>query len=185
MKQTVDFYDFKRAFEQVRPDNFSREGLSVLWDYLEQYENDCSEELELDVIAICCDFSEDSWENIAKSYDFIDLSECETEEDKIEEVQKCLEENGVLVGGIDQRNLEAWAQEAEDHALTGRYPYVEMSYLSTRSGHTEIFDIPSAGITDQLEEVTEWSIRWFGSVTWHTAHSESGKTKTPLLLSIQ
>jgi len=101
MKQTVDFYDFKRAFEQVRPDNFSREGLSVLWDYLEQYENDCSEELELDVIAICCDFSEDSWENIAKSYDFIDLSECETEEDKIEEVQKCLEENGVLVGEVE------------------------------------------------------------------------------------
>jgi len=56
--------------------------------------------------------------------------------------------------GVDQRNLEAWAQEAEDHALTGRDPYVEMSYLSTRSGHTEIFDIPSAGITDHSEEVT-------------------------------
>ena len=54
--------------------------------------------------------------------------------------------------GVDQRNLEAWAQEAEDHALTGRDPYVEMSQFSTRSGHTEIFHIPDAGITDQPEE---------------------------------
>lgn len=54
--------------------------------------------------------------------------------------------------GVDQRNLEAWAQEAEEHGMTGRDPYVEMSHLSTRSGHTEIFDIPEAGITDRPEE---------------------------------
>jgi hypothetical protein len=100
MKQTVDFYDFKRAFEQIRPDNFSREGLSVLWDYLEQYENDCNEELELDVIALCCDFSEDSTENIANSYD-IDLSECETDEDKAEEVKEYLEQETTLIGEVN------------------------------------------------------------------------------------
>jgi len=100
MKQAVDFYDFKRAFEQIRPDNFSREGLSVLWDYLEQYENDCGEELELDVIALCCDFSEDSTENIANSYD-IDLSECETDEDKAEEVKEYLEQYTTLIGEVN------------------------------------------------------------------------------------
>jgi hypothetical protein len=32
-------------------------GLSMLWDYLEDYENDTGEEMELDVIALCCDFA--------------------------------------------------------------------------------------------------------------------------------
>jgi hypothetical protein len=100
MKQTVDFYDFKRSFEQCRPENFSRQGLGVLWDYLEQYEDDCGQELELDVIALCCDFSEDSAENIAKSYD-IDLSECETDEDKAEEVKEYLQEQGALIGEVN------------------------------------------------------------------------------------
>jgi hypothetical protein len=99
MKQTVNFYDFKRAFEQIRPDNFSREGLSVLWDYLEQCEMGCNEELELDVIALCCDFSEDSTENIAHSYD-IDLSECETNEEKAEAVKEYLEQETTLISEV-------------------------------------------------------------------------------------
>ena len=101
MKQTIGFSEFQDAFKSLRPNNFSLQGLGVLWDYLEEHENDCGVEVELDVIAICCDFSEDGWENIAKSYDFIDLSECETEEDKVEEVKKCLEENGALVGEVE------------------------------------------------------------------------------------
>jgi len=53
---------------------------------------------------------------------------------------------------VDQRNLEAWAQEAEEHGMTGRDCYVEMSHFSTRSGHTEVFDIPDAGLTERIEE---------------------------------
>jgi len=100
MKQTVGFAEFQDAFTRLRPQNFSYEGLGVLWDYLEQYEDDCGVELELDVIAICCDFSEDGWENIAKDYD-MDLSECEDDEAKAEEVKKCLEENGAFVGEVE------------------------------------------------------------------------------------
>ena len=99
MKQTVDFYEFRRSFELIRPDNFSREGLSVLWDYLESYEDDCGVEIELDVIAICCDFSEDYAENIAQTYDF-DLSNCTDEDEIYEEVKACLEANGALVGEV-------------------------------------------------------------------------------------
>ena len=100
MKQTVSFSEFQDAFQRLRPQNFSLEGLGVLWDYLEQYEQDCGVEVELDVIAICCDFSEDGWENIAQAYNF-DLSECETEEEKIEEVRECLEANGAFVGEVE------------------------------------------------------------------------------------
>ena len=58
MKTTVSQYDFERAFKEVRPDNFSYEGLKALFDYLEDYETDLAEEIELDVIALCCEFSE-------------------------------------------------------------------------------------------------------------------------------
>jgi len=58
MKQSINSHDFHRAFEQLRPNNFSYDGLSVLFDYLEQCEEDCDTEIELDVIAICCDYSE-------------------------------------------------------------------------------------------------------------------------------
>ena len=58
MKTTVSIYDFRREFEQCRPNNFSYEGLAVLFDYLEQLEQDTGEEIELDVITLCCEYTE-------------------------------------------------------------------------------------------------------------------------------
>lgn len=58
MKTTIDSYDFIKAFEELRPDNFTRAGLNALFDYLEEFEADTGHEMELDVIAICCDFTE-------------------------------------------------------------------------------------------------------------------------------
>jgi hypothetical protein len=54
--------------------------------------------------------------------------------------------------GVDQQNLEAWAQEAETSALTGRGVYVEMSKFSTRSGNPETFEIPDVGLTEHIDE---------------------------------
>jgi predicted ArsR family transcriptional regulator len=99
MKQTVNQYEFRRAFEQLRPDNFSYEGLSALFEYLEQWEEDVGEELELDVIAICCDFSEDTWENIAHNYR-IDLENCEDEEEKQQAVADYLSDEGAFVAEV-------------------------------------------------------------------------------------
>jgi len=100
MKQTVTFSDFRDAFRAYdRLDNFSYEGAKVLWDYLEQYEEDCGEELELDVIALCCDFGEDTTENIAANYS-IDLEDCEDDEEKAERVREHLEDNGALIGEV-------------------------------------------------------------------------------------
>lgn len=58
MKTTVNFTDFKVAFQSLRPDNFTDDGLRALFDYLEDYEDDTGLQLELDVIALCCDFTE-------------------------------------------------------------------------------------------------------------------------------
>jgi hypothetical protein len=58
MKQTVHFEDFYKEFKSSRPNQFSYEGLKSLYNYLTQYEEDCGEELNLDVIALCCDYTE-------------------------------------------------------------------------------------------------------------------------------
>lgn len=98
MKQTIGFYEFSQAFEAIRPSNFSHEGLSTLFDYLEQFEADTGEELELDVIAICCDFSEDSAVAIANMYR-IDLDEAEGNVERISDiVREYLQDEGAYVG---------------------------------------------------------------------------------------
>ena len=58
MKETVDIHRFRAAFAALRPDNFSRPGLSALFEHLEELERDLGEETELDVIALCCDWTE-------------------------------------------------------------------------------------------------------------------------------
>ena len=59
MKKTLNYYDFRTEFRtHGREDQFSREGLKALFEYIEEYEQDCGEEIELDVIALCCEFVE-------------------------------------------------------------------------------------------------------------------------------
>ena len=58
MTQSINEYDFLKAFKECRPNNFSRAGLFALYDYLEQLEDDIGEEIELDVIALCCEYAE-------------------------------------------------------------------------------------------------------------------------------
>jgi predicted ArsR family transcriptional regulator len=99
MKQTIDLCDFERAFHNLRPDNFTNNGLAVLFEYLEELEQDTGEEYELDIIALCCDFSEDSWESIADSYS-IDLDDCEDDDEKEETVKEYLIDEGVFVGEV-------------------------------------------------------------------------------------
>ena len=58
MKTSVNLYDFRNAFQRVRPENFSYAGLEALYEYLIDIEDGTGEEFELDVIALCCDYSE-------------------------------------------------------------------------------------------------------------------------------
>jgi len=103
MKNTVDIYQFRSEFQSIRPDNFTYEGLGVLFDYLEDLENGCGEEMELDVIALCCDFSEDHFEDIAANYD-IDLSDCEDDDEKLEAVKDHLDQHGYGYCGVTEEN---------------------------------------------------------------------------------
>jgi hypothetical protein len=81
-----------------RQDNFSREGLCLLFSkYFENAEADTGTPIELDVIAICCEYSEDTVDNIAASYD-IDTSDCLDDGARSDAVRDYLESNTSVVG---------------------------------------------------------------------------------------
>ena len=71
MKDTINknqFINWFRSNEQYK-NNFSYEGLSALFDYLEEIEESTGEELEFDPVALCCEFSEyDSLEDLIDYY---------------------------------------------------------------------------------------------------------------------
>ena len=108
MKQTINSYDFIDAFHRFqRYDQFGYEALEILFNYLEEleqeanylerYEGGTGKELELDVIALCCDYSADTVTDVAAQYD-IDLQDCETDEDRLEAVTDYLTDRTSVCG---------------------------------------------------------------------------------------
>ena len=98
MKTTVELHDFRDAFQDYhRGDNFTYEGLEALYNWLTDLEADTGEEMELDVIAICCDYSEfDSAMEAAKEHGYeevVDLEEHESVD--LEEVAELEEEQAL------------------------------------------------------------------------------------------
>lgn len=71
--KTFDEYDFINEFKAYdRMDNFTRHGLRVLFNSLEEMANDCGMNIEMDVIALCCDYNELSADDVINEYN-IDL----------------------------------------------------------------------------------------------------------------
>jgi hypothetical protein len=88
--QTLDKYSFVEAFKQSsRKDQFSHEALEAIFDYLEEYSEDSGENIELDIIAICCEWAEMSWDEIAINYN-LDLEGCEDDDERKGEVEDYL-----------------------------------------------------------------------------------------------
>lgn len=58
MKTTLSTSDIACALNSDENANWSRNGARALAEYLEEYEESTGEEMELDVCAIRCDFSE-------------------------------------------------------------------------------------------------------------------------------
>lgn len=78
MKITVDIHMFRDEFRKYgRYDSFSYVGYAILFDYLEEIEESCGKEWELDVIAICCDWAEEPLQDILDNYNLETLEELE------------------------------------------------------------------------------------------------------------
>jgi len=76
---------FIDTFKKIRPNNFSYDGLKVLFEHLEEYENSTGEEIEFDVIAICCDYSEyETKKELLENYDYETIEEIEEQTEIIE-----------------------------------------------------------------------------------------------------
>lgn len=95
-------HQFREAFHLAgRSDQFSYEGLGVLFDYLDNLSEDTGEPIELDVVAFCCDYYESSIEELIDNYN-IDLSEVDEDDPDsiIEVVREYLEDNTAVCGEV-------------------------------------------------------------------------------------
>lgn len=97
MKQTIGLSQFTDAFMSIRPKNFSYEGLEQLFDYFESYEDDTGEQIELDVIAICCEYAENTPKDIAKYYNI----ELEDDGNELLNVMDYLADHTSVIGHTD------------------------------------------------------------------------------------
>ena len=98
MKETINFNGFADAFRDYfngdYKNNFSYDGLKALYDYIEQYEEDCEQEVELDVIALCCEYTEyeDLEEFLGEYNDTLTIDKEDYKDDEEGYKDACMEE---------------------------------------------------------------------------------------------
>lgn len=102
--KTFNENDFINEFKaHNRTDNFSYKGLRLLFESLEQTAIDCGMNIEMDVIALCCEYSEDDMQSIIDNYD-INLTDCISAEDVLETVEVYLYDNTYVCGQYEDDN---------------------------------------------------------------------------------
>lgn len=94
-------YQFRETFRLAGRDNqFSYEGLEVLFDYLEELSEGTGETIEFDPVALCCEYYESSTEEIIAQYN-INVRRVEGDEDEIKAIIKeYLQENTSICGEV-------------------------------------------------------------------------------------
>jgi hypothetical protein len=85
--KTVTFGDFCDSFDKIQRTQFSYGALKGLYEYYEQLSDDTGESIELDVIAICCDWTEYT---LAEYNDYFDTSF-----DDLDDLKGVLDEKGI------------------------------------------------------------------------------------------
>lgn len=95
----VNLSAFRDAFRSAgRKDQFSYAGLEVIFDYMEELEDSIGEPIELDVVAICCDYYEMTPEEVLEAYSV----PYDAAEDDLWETVRCfLEDRTSIVGETD------------------------------------------------------------------------------------
>jgi|SRR3989304_8306684 len=65
----ISFSQFCDEFSDTYKNNFTYDGKRALFDYLEQLGEDIGEEVECDIVAICCDYTQyNDLEDLKNSY---------------------------------------------------------------------------------------------------------------------
>jgi hypothetical protein len=102
MKQTIGLSQFTDAFMSIRPKNFTYEGLEVLFNGLEEFEEDTNEEIELDVISLCCDYCEMTMSEIVDAYGYLMDEDRLNDDDAFSYVEDWLNNQTWLIGETDK-----------------------------------------------------------------------------------
>lgn len=98
MKQKISRSGFHDAFVRMgREKNFSYDALNLLYDFFEDLEESTEEEIEFDVVAICCDYSESNIEELNRNY----CGEAFGIFLNLEDAEEWLEEKTIVVGTTD------------------------------------------------------------------------------------
>lgn len=103
---------YHMACRMDRGDNFGYKGWNAIGDYLENLSDDLGEDVEVDIVGICCEYSmsedvSEWWEEYGV-YSDIDSDEWEEmdDEEKLEAIENYLQDNTSVV--TCQENLIIW-----------------------------------------------------------------------------
>lgn len=96
MYKTLTKYDFSREFKSwdTYKDKFSIKALDALFNYFEEYEENTGEKIELDVVAIACDWTEyESFDEIKEEY--TNITDLEDLQDSTQVIE--LDNGGLII----------------------------------------------------------------------------------------
>ena len=97
IKATVREHEFRAAFKNFGCENqFSYDGLGALFEYLESMSDDLNRDIELDVIALCYDFHEETLESFIEEHE-IDIDPYVLGEDSADDIIETFRENYVHI----------------------------------------------------------------------------------------
>lgn len=104
MKQTIGFSQFCDAFWDTYKGNFSYNGKRALFDYLERLEEDTGEDIELDIVALCVEYTEyDTAVEAATEYSGFEVNKDLSEDENEKAAKQFLENRTTLIefdGGV-------------------------------------------------------------------------------------
>ena len=119
MKQTVTESMFVQAFltSDERKEQFSYDGLKALFAYCEELEDDCGEQVEFDMVALCCEFTEyddimavfNAHDGDLKTSDYVDFEE--TNKDLYDSAETVKERYNLL----DDVNRETFDDDLKEY----------------------------------------------------------------------
>ena len=104
-------YQLEQLFREAgREKHFSYEGYNAIFDYLYDYSEGMGEDFKVDVIALCCDFTEYSgWEELYNNYSYSYNNESETfeeleENDELDDFKEWVQDRTTVIKVTDYKN---------------------------------------------------------------------------------
>lgn len=104
-------YQLEQLFRECGRENyFSYEGFNALYDYLDEYSDEVGEDFKVDVIALCCDFTEYSdWEELYNNYSYSYNNESKTfeeleEDSEIDDFKEWVQDRTTVIEVTDYKN---------------------------------------------------------------------------------